>query len=582
MELFDIIEDEVKNYENTPINVNPAFALRQGEIYSLIDNYWSSKFRDGDKDSLGYKKVFYNIVNFPTEVAAKMLDIDTKNIFLIAEENQSYWASWLMGMELKHWMKDKYFGRQLNEYALLWAKYGDLWVKKVGDDIKWVPPQNMIYRVTATDYKNIPLIEKHEYGLDELRVVGKQNGWNNVEEAIKKADSGPNGERDVKMTIYEVYFPKDYLNGDIKRAINTKVNPKSNYFIIPKDQTTILADATMDCPYKKLAWEKLNGRLAGRGRVEQLFEDQIYLNRLANYKSEGYHWTSKHNYQTKDTTIGKNLMTEVDNGEILIAHSPIEPIVNEERNLAAYNSDEQRWEDSALRKTFAREPITGGRAPAGTPLGSTILQTQMATGFYKQKKEDLADFLKEIMWDWLIPTFKNQNRKEHKLLFKNLLDGDEMNATHFFNIKLNQKMNTLRMKSKYLSPDQWQVRKANIAGMLKNEDIEIPRSLYDNLKYKINIIITGEQLDTASKQSTLNVITQILGSNPTILDDKRIERIIYKSLDYAGINPKEIFDDPLPDLQSTLGGMRQTQVGGSVASQQAPTMPSMGQSEIKV
>ncbi len=554
--VFDIIEDEVEYYEDSDLKLNPAFAPRMADVYNLIDMYSVSRFRDGDTDSLGYKKVFYNIVNFPTEIAAKMLDLDTKHIYLTAEDGTSYWPSWLMSKELKFWMKDKYFGRQLNEYSLKWPKYGDLWVKKVGGDVKWVPPQNMIYRVDAVDYKTTPLIERHEYGADELRVVGKEAGWENIEEAIKKADDDP-------IVVYECYFPPDYLEEG------------SNYFVIPKDLKIVLAEDKRDLPYKKLSWEELPGRLAGRGRIEQLFEDQIYLNRIANYKSEGYHWTSKHIFQTRDTNIDKNLMTQVDNGEIMIVNNEINPIVNEERNLSAYNSDELRWEENAMRRSFAREPITGGRAPAGTPLGSTILQTQMAMGFYKQKKEELASFIKEILWDWILPQFKNQKRKEHKILMKNLLSDEEEGSEKFFNLKLNWKMNQLRARSKYLSPDQWKIRRVIQAEILKDSDLIIPKGLYDNIKYKMNIVITGEQIDVAARQQSLDTLMIMLAQNPGILEDKRIRKIIYRRMDLAGINPKELFDEEIPGITQIAGEMR-AQRGGSVAAPPtAPAAPAM-------
>jgi len=566
--VFDIIEDEVKYYEDTDLKLNPTFAPRMTDIYDLIDMYSVSRFRDNDTDSLGYKKVFYNIVNFPVEVAAKMLDLDTKHINLNAEDGTSYWPSWLMSKELNFWMKDKYFGKELNEYALKWPKYGDLWVKKVKDDVKWVPPQNMIYRVNAVDYKTIPLIEKHEYGPDELRIVGKKNGWENIEEAIKKSNDETSDDR---VVVYECWFPKNFLEKE-----------KSNYFVIPRDSKVILAEDSRELHYKKLPWEELPGRLAGRGRIEQLFEDQIYLNRIANYKSSGYHWTSKKVYQTRDTNIDKNLMTQVDDGEILIVNSEINPVVNEERNLSAYNSDEARWEENAMRKTFAREPITGGRAPAGTPLGSTILQTQMATGFYKQKKDELAMFIKEILWDWILPQFKNQKRKEHKILMKNLVSDEDQGSEKFFNLKLNERMNHLRRsEKKYLSPDQWNIRRSLQAEILKGEDINIPKSFYDDIKYKIKITITGEAIDAAARQQTLDNLTLILGQNPGIMDDKRIRRIIYKRMDMAGINPKELFDDEVPSI-SQMSGEAKAQRGGSVASPATVATPSLAPTEASI
>ena len=244
--------------------------------------------------------------------------------------------------------------------------------------------------------------------------------------------------------------------------------------------------------------------------------------------------------------------------------------------MSAYTADEQRWGENYLKRTFATEPISGGRAPAGTPLGSTILQTQQASAFYKQKKEELAEFIKEILWDWILPEFKNQTRKEHKLLMETLMDN-ESNSEKFFNLKLNERMNKLRAR-KYMSEDQWAIRKSIQAELLKKEDLKIPRGFYDNIKYKVDIVITGEQLDVQARQSTLNVIFQILGSNPTILQDKTAKKVFYKMLDLAGINPNELFDEQTPTLQEVAGANRALR-GGSIASPQPVSAPAMMQQE---
>jgi len=123
----------------------PSVATTQGELIDIINKYYLSQFRDGDTDVLGEKKVFYNIVNLPVEVAAKMIDLDTKDINLIGEDWGSYWPAWIMSKELRMWMKEKYFGKQLNLYSLILPKYGDLWVKKVGEDVLIVPIENLIF-----------------------------------------------------------------------------------------------------------------------------------------------------------------------------------------------------------------------------------------------------------------------------------------------------------------------------------------------------------------------------------------------------------------------------------------------------
>jgi hypothetical protein len=571
LDKFEIIENEVKIYKDTVLDQNPNFAPRMGDIYKLIDLFSVSKFRDGDRDSLGFRKVFFNIGNFIVDVCAKMLDLDTKDIFITAEEGQNEWTAWLLGKELKMWMKNTYFARKLNEWGLKLPKYGDLWVKKVKSDVMWIPPQNMIFRVNATDYKTIPLIEKHEYGADELRIVGKQNGWENIEDVINAATITPTSpinpgstvgvkDEDVGIVIYEAWFPKGYLE-----------NEENNWFIISKDSNKVLAQAKKDCPYKKLAWEEIPGRLAGRGRWEQVFEEQIYLNRIANYKSSGFHWTSKHWYQAKSGSgIEKNLMTEADDGEIVLTNSEITPIVNEERNLQAYGVDEARWTENVLRKTFTTEPVSGQRNPSGTTLGATVIQTQQTTAFYKQKKEELAEFIKEILMDWVLPEFAKEANKEHKLFMKTLLADGDSNSEKFFQLKLNERMNRLKMTSGYLTPEQWEIRKSIQAEILKKEDLDIPKGFYDNLKYKINIRITGEELDVAARQSTINMLIQMVNSNPAIFENKRVVKFLSYALNMIGMNPKDFFDEDTMTLQNIA-----MQRGGSISAPATPTMPAM-------
>ena len=105
--------------------------------------------------------------------------------------------------------------------------------------------------------------------------------------------------------------------------------------------------------------------------------------------------------------------------------------------------------------------------------------------------------------------------------------------------------------------------------LLREEERTIPKGIYENLKYKLNIVITGEEIDTASKLTTLQTIFQILGSNPTILQDKRVKRVFYKMMDIAGFNPRDIDIEETPSLQGSVSDVR-AQVGGSIAKPPAP------------
>lgn len=104
----------------------------------------------------------------------------------------------------------------------------------------------------------------------------------------------------------------------------------------------------------------------------------------------------------------------------------------------------------------------------------------------------------------------------------------------------------------------------------KNKSWKIPEDYYDNLEYKIDIILTNEQIDTASRLSTLQTIMQILGSNPTILQDKRTRKIFYKAIDLAGFSPVILGMEDDANLEEV---MATPQRGGSIAAPVISSLP---------
>jgi len=572
MKTEDIIKtvgSEIDYCETTKLKVNPSFEPTELGRLDLIDKYMMSKYRDSDTDSFGNQMVFFNVVSLPVEVASKMLDFDTKDIQLI-DEAGSYWETWLMEKELHFWMKDKYFGRHLNEFAFRYPRDGHIIAKKVDNDVGLVPIKNLRFRPDALSLDKTPIIEKYEYQYDEFIAEAKRRGWSNYEKVERKRDSTKSGEfeKSAKVNVFEAWFPSGYLNQD------------DNWFLISGDGV-LLASAEMDdCCYKGLPWEKIDGRLLGRGQVEKLFNEQIYLNRMGNYKAEGLHWSSKRLFQTRDASINTNLLGESENGEVFILNDPLTQVPVEERNLSFYNYEEERWQKHANDRTFTTEPVTGGRAPSGTPLGSTMLQAQMTKGFYDQKKEELAMFIKEILWDWILPEFKKEKRSKHGVIMRNILASGS-GAEKFFNMHLTSELNKEKMR-KFMSPEIAEIRKAFIAERLKGKKVDIPKGLYDNLKYKMEINIVGESIDTAGKLTTLQTLWQILGSNPSVLQDKTVKNILFKMLNLSGFNPKDFeFPEDIPSLQQA-SGMAQAVRGGSIAAPRQQQMPQQMQTQTTV
>ncbi len=557
-DLFTAIQSEIDICETSKIPSNPSFTPTEMGRLDLIQKYMLSRYRDCQTDISGNPMVFYNISSFPVEVASKMLDFDTKDILLIAEDER-YWETWLMEKEMHYWMENFGFGKKLNEFAYFWPRDGHLVVKKVEDKVEVVPLKNLRFRPNALSLDTTPIIEKFEYMPDEFVATAKKKGWDNWQKVELKPEKVQQGifNKVDKITVFGAWFPDGYYNSD------------DNYFLVSYDGH-VLASWYQEPMYKSLSWEKMDERLLGRGVVEKLFNEQIYLNRIANYKSDGLNWTSKHFWQTKDVSFKTNLLGENDNGDVFVTNDPIEPVAMEERNLGFYNQEEQRWEGQAMRRVFAMEPITGERSPAGTPLGSTILQSKMASGFYDQKKEDLAAFVKEILWDWVIPDFKKDKKGAHSVMMRNLLSSGK-GAEKFFQLEIEHNINKQKM-GKFLSPEMWDMKRALLAEKMKNSKYEVPKGFYDDLKFKMRIEIVGESIDTAAKLTTLQTLFQIIGSNPTVMQNPTTKNILFKMLNLAGFNPHDFEDEQVPSVPQ-VSQMAQAQRGGSISAPSVPTMP---------
>jgi len=99
-------------------------------------------------------------------------------------------------------------------------------------------------------------------------------------------------------------------------------------------------------------------------------------------------------------------------------------------------------------------------------------------------------------------------------------------------------------------------------------------AFYDDIKYKIDIQITGEQIDIAGISQTIDTMIMMLGQNPGVLDDPRIRKMLYKRIDLLGLNPKDWFDEEVKSLPDEAR-MSRVQRGGSIASPTPISSPAM-------
>jgi len=554
-------------YDEKSLEYAPTYATKQKDIIKLIDYYWVSKYQNGDKDALGFLKPFYNVIINPTEVASKMIDIDTKDIKVVAEDGASYYPAWFFSKELRAWMKEKGFGKLLNEIIYNLPKYGSVVLKKSGKKISLVPLQNLRNNTLAKKLEDDLVCEEH---LETITAFKKHaDDWG--QDVIDKAMAAW-GENIKDAKWYEAYGDFSDVDG----------NKGENYYIFTDKGIDLFKAKLSECPYRELHWDKLEGRWIGRGQVERLFEAQIQQNKVTNMKSQSLQYTSKRIWQTRDDSVAKNVLTDVQNGDIIRVNSEITPVSTEERNLSAYKEEEARWDQLAERLGFSYDIMSGQRSPAGTTLGQTVIQTQQAGGYFDLKREDIGLFLKDLIFDWIIPMFKKDKRISHKIMVSEFSEDELITLRGLLTqSKVNKAILEYVTNAKMVpTEEELEALKQIVAIKVKGEkEIEIPESFYENLKYKIDIVITGEQIDLASKFSVVQVVLQILGSNPTILQDPNTKKYFMQLLEVIGINPVQL--ELVENTQEQIN--MPAQVGGSTAKVSAPTQtPTQMQTATKV
>ena len=311
-------------------------------------------------------------------------------------------------------------------------------------------------------------------------------------------------------------------------------------------------------PYWEFHWNKVSGRWLGVGVVEELFEPQIALNQSTNLQNKSSYWAALKLFQTRDQAVNRNLSTDVRNGEVLNVDSEITPInMASSENLAFFNQQDQKWMRNRDELTFSYDVVQGERLPAGTPLGSAQIAMTQTLSYFEQIQENIAMAIKELLYEVIIPQFEKENNTEHtlRLVGKDLDKFIEMVKN---NLVLKEIIRQVTSGKPFPTQEEKEVMEIAISEGIKQEReklLKIPKGFYKNVKYDVDIDITGESIDTRVRQATIFAVLQAITADPTATQDPIKKKIIYMTLENGGVNPNEIFDVEKKSIDGMVPGL---------------------------
>ena len=586
MEYLKQINQEIADFNNKDISIVPGLFFNQKKTLEQIYFYYMSKFQTGDIDTEGDKKYFFNIVKTPCKVMTKTIDFDTKHIRVLSEAGTNPIATWFFERDLKQWMKENNFGKTLNRIFQELPLYGSVVLKMIGGDPYFVDLRNFIINPVADTLDETPITERHFYTPDGLRKIGKKLGWENIEQAIDEYKEMAKPGRYI--TVLERYGEIRTQKKDGKYELNNrrivvadvgedKRDEHSNDIIVKPG--VVLKDEEYDGhPYKEFHLEKIPGRWLGVGVVELLFDPQMRHNELANQMAKGTYWASLRLFQSADDSGNINLSTDVANGQLLNNNGfPITPIDLTERNLAYFAQEFQRWTQNRDEMTFSFEIPRGERSPSGTTLGEIQILASSAMNYFGNIQENIALDIKKFLFDDIIPNFKKRVSGEHFLRLVGE-DLDKINELYIASQTQAELFSFMGRNNALPTKEHFDIIKAVIEEKIKMGEekiVKIPKELYKDIKYKIEIDITGESKDTRVLASGLFAVLQAITTDPTLLEDPTKRKLLGQWMEAIGLN---IGDLPTPKKRG-LDEMMQgasTGAGGGVSRPSMPQQPMPG------
>jgi len=575
---FNRIKNEVNEFQNESIQLTSYYEYNQKLTLEEVIRLYNSRFEKGEFDSQGFRKYFFNIVRNPCHVSAKAIDFDTKDIMILpVGGHNSMWA-WLMDKDLKHWIKESGFSKILNEVFFNLPIYGSVVLKKAKDKLHVVDLRNFIVEQSADSLKSAAyIIEQHRYTPYELR----QSGWNNVEEAIsawretqetyiriverygelteEEINNGSPLKHKFMRTIAFIPEGRDITQTDLERW-----NIGSGGVILEEDEVDSI-------PYREIHWEKIPGRWLGVGRVEILSDSQMRTNELVNLRVKSSYFSTLNLFFSRDDNVKKNLLQDLANGDVITAMDRIERVPTEDRALSSIDLEERKWSGLRDEITLTHDVIRGERPPAGTPLGSSQMAAQMIMSYFEGVKENVAIEIKDIIYNDIIPMFKKQGEHYLKLVGEDLEKWNRLLSIS----KTNKEIFKFLKKNKTLpTKDQYDIMKKSIAEKTKQkkEDILVPKNAYKDIKYKVDIVITGEAKNVEVQMANNSMILQMLQQDPDILRDPSKRKIFTRVLESVGLQIEDLDGGELSKEQMMTQNVAK---GGGIS--KPPSIPQGGQ-----
>ena len=592
--IFAQIRKEQWDFMFNWISIVPGYPFNQYYNIKRCHLYLNSKYEDSSQFN-GRDKIFFNIVIPPCEVAMRMLNLDTKNIRLWPLAPKSYFSTYLLEKELKFWLKKHKLGQILNQLAAEAPRFGSVVLEKTVDGANVVDLRRLILDPTVdkiTDSRFVTTIsymtptQLRETGWDEGAIetaIARYPSYNTMEPYEDQYVNVNVMRSSPYIKVFKRYgeVPAWWIDDKLKPGTKAGDKMTKSLFIVAgadwvqknqdgkptSDLGVILFKSkwVKDWPFKDFHYSKTKGRWLGIGIVEMLFDVQVRVNEMKNQKRVGMELDTMRLFQTKDKSIVRNVLTDLQSGDLFVSNSGIEPINNSQSRFSEseFKNEEDSYNNQTDKLSFAYEALRGDTGDASTPLGTTQIAVAQGTSVYAFKKENLSLFLQDYFNDLVMPQLIKDLNAEHIMRFtgntQELQKLDEAASEVYANDVVKKKILAGQFATKEDFDQAKQMAVETYQKLGENRFLKIKDAFYDDAEFEFDFLITNEQADPAKMATNIQaIIGELLPSSPMGVNDPRIKLLLGKLMEQLGISQAEV---ELADQQATAQQQQMLQPG---------------------
>ena len=525
MEIHEILKKEIKSYQQETAEITEGCNFSQNKIVrriALFEAQYYPNYPDRI-DEQGDYVFWYDVILPRVDTEVKNIDFDTKDISFYSNKANDSTQLFVSNLALKEWLRDNDIADKLNEAVEQGSAWGNVVWKKIENGFELVDLKNFfVINQTAKTLEDTPVIERHILTQADLRA--KKDVWENVDEVIKLCgqkniavfDTEKKTGEQREIPYYEIFErngeinKKDLLEAQggkggnedeyvfakiITTGYQGKENKKSGEFIL-------FAEEIKEMPYKEYHRGKYQGRWWRQGIYELLFDVQIRANEIGNEIARGLKWASKVIFYSADDLIAQNILTDLENGDIIKTES-LGQIDVRMKGFDQLIADWNRLMETADRLCNSYEVTTGESLPSGTPYRLGALINQNANKLFDFIREKLGIAFKEIFNDWI----KKDILKDIKAKDVLRLTGDSDYLEKFQKMLVNGWYIGNLLAFPAHSREQGQIIKQIKLEEIKEkspETIKLEKDFFKDYSPSMSVIITGESANIVAEVETLS------------------------------------------------------------------------------